>query len=308
VTESNGPRVRNFGASRRAWERLQFLATANGWPARVAQRLVGPYSVRCERCEVTLPGSPETPPLRIAFASDFHAGPTTHPDLLLAARDQLAAAEPDVLLLGGDYVCLDERFINPLAEMLGSVPAPLGSFAVLGNHDLWTDYRHIEKKLARAGIEVVTNRSVALPRPFENVYVCGLDDHMSGSPHARAALEEADGVRIVLMHAPSGLLDLAGERFELAFSGHVHGGQIALPGGRPLIVPPGRLSRRFSHGVHRLYEGGTLVVSRGVGCSTLPFRANSPPEITVCEVRFEANVGEPHRAPQRPGRHVVAPA
>jgi uncharacterized protein len=287
VMDRAEPRVRNFGFSRRAWERIQFLVTSNGWPARLAQRFGGASAVHVESHAVRADGPPDAPPLRIAFASDFHAGPTTHPALLRAAYDALRAAEPDVLLLGGDFVCLDARYVNPLAEMLGEVPAPYGRFAVFGNHDLWTDYRHLERQLARSGVQLLTNRNVRLAEPFAHVSVCGLDDHMCGHPDGAAALQGADGVRIVLMHAPSGLLDLRGAEFDLAFSGHVHGGQIALPNGRPIVVPPGKLSRRFSHGAHRLWNGGTLIVSRGVGCSTVPFRANSPPEIVLCELRCE---------------------
>jgi hypothetical protein len=99
------PRVRNFGFSRRAWERIQFLVTSNGWPARLAQRFGGASAVHVESHTVRADGPPDAPPLRIAFASDFHAGPTTHPALLRAACDALRAAEPDTrfwFLLGED--------------------------------------------------------------------------------------------------------------------------------------------------------------------------------------------------------------
>lgn len=237
-----------------------------------------------EEHQARLP-APLPRPLRIAFASDFHAGPTTHPDLLADACGVLARLQADVLLLGGDFVCLDARYVDSLAERLGSLPAPLGRFAVLGNHDLWVDYRHIERRLERVGIELLCNRNVRLPPPFEDLWICGLDDHWSGRPDARAALAGADGVRILLMHQPSGLLDLAGERVEVAFCGHTHGGQLALPGGFPLVLPHGRLSRRYSRGAHPLGPGGTLFVSRGIGCSTLPLRAFSSPDVLLCTLR-----------------------
>src|SRR5690606_16554741 len=189
---------------------------------------------------------------------------------------------PDALLLGGDFVCLRARHVDELAERLSGIEAPLGRYAVLGNHDLWTDYHHIERRLEAAGIELLTNRNARLPAPFDHVWLCGLDDHSHGSPDGVAALRGADGVRVVLMHAPSGLLDLDGARFDLALCGHTHGGQIALPGGRPIVVPEGALSRRFARGVHRLEVGGTIVVSRGVGCSTVPWRAHAHPDVVLC--------------------------
>ena len=68
------------------------------------------------------------------------------------------------------------------------------------------------------------------------------------SEREAAALSGADGIRVVLMHAPSGLLDLGAKHFDLALCGDTHGGQLALPGGVPIVVPHGRLSRRYSRG------------------------------------------------------------
>jgi predicted MPP superfamily phosphohydrolase len=255
--------------------------TASGWPARVARALRGISEISVQRYELpVLP--PAASALRIAFASDFHAGPTTIPEVLAAACAALVARAPDVILLGGDYVTLDARNIDPLAEMLTSVTAPLGCYAVLGNHDVWVDYRYIERKLERAGIEMITNCNVRLAAPVDDVWVCGLDDHSSGTPDARAAFAHASGTRILLMHEPSGILDIGDERFDVALCGHTHGGQIALPGGYPIVVPQGRLSRKYSRGRYDLSSGGTLIVSRGVGCSTLPFRVCAPPEIVEC--------------------------
>lgn len=277
-------RVRNYTPLHKSWDRLQALLTRSGWPARLAQRFAGPAGVSVEEHEVALSGH-FSRPLRIGFASDFHAGPTTHAEVLSEACAALTRSQPDVLLLGGDFVCLDARHIDILAEKLAAIPSPLGRFAVLGNHDLWVDYGYIERRLESVGIEVLCNRNVALPSPFEHVWICGLDDHWTGRPDGHAAMRGADGVRVVLMHQPSGLLDLAGERFDIAFCGHTHGGQIALPGGFPLILPHGKLSRRYSQGVHRLANNRTLLVSRGVGCSTIPFRSFSSPEVLLCTLR-----------------------
>jgi uncharacterized protein len=276
-------RVRNFSAGRRAWEHFQALATTGGWPARLARILGEPTHVVVEQYQVEVPGT-STQALRLAFASDFHAGPTTHPELLASSCETLARVAPDVLLLGGDFVCLRAQHVDSLAERLGNVPAPLGRYAVLGNHDLWTDFRYIERRLEAAGVQLLTNRNVRLPPPYGHIWLCGLDDHSNGRPDGAAAMRGADGVRIVLMHAPSGLLDLDGERFDLGFCGHTHGGQIALPGGHPIVVPRGALSRRYARGAHQLVSGGTLLVSRGIGCSTLPFRVYSAPEVIVCTV------------------------
>ncbi len=105
-----------------------------------------------------------------------------------------------------------------------------------------------------------------------------------GAPDAGAAFAAAAPVRIVLMHAPSGLLDVGAHPFAVALCGHTHGGQIALPNGWPVLTACGPLSRRYTAGRYALDEGRTLLVSRGVGYTALPIRLNAPPSITLCTI------------------------
>jgi predicted MPP superfamily phosphohydrolase len=204
----------------------------------------------------------------------------------------LRAASPDVLVLGGDFVTLVPTEIDWLARELGSIPAAYGRYAVLGNHDWWSDTPYIVRRLEEAGIQVLTNRNVRLDRPFDRIWICGIDDHWSGSPDATAAMNGASGIRILLMHSPSGLLDLGGERFDLALCGHTHGGQLALPGGTPIVVPHGRLSRRYSRGRFQLEEDRTLIVSVGLGCVVLPLRVFAQPEIVICDLTTTARLSD----------------
>ena len=124
-------------ARRRDWQRMQELLTLGHWPARLAHLLggQGPVGVSRERFELTAPVAQR--PLPVAFASDFHAGPCTHPRVLDSACRALAALEAPLLLLAGDFVCVSSRDIRELAPRLADIPAPLGKFAVLGNHDYW---------------------------------------------------------------------------------------------------------------------------------------------------------------------------
>ncbi len=223
-------------------------------------------------------------PLTIGYASDFHAGPTTDPDVLHSAVSALLAAEPDVVLLGGDFVNFRPSEVDPLALELKRLAARHRCFAVLGNHDWLADPQYIVRRLEEQGIEVLTNRNARLDPPFDQVWICGLDDHWYGRPHADLTFAGAEGARIVLMHAPSGLLDIGEHRFDLALCGHTHGGQIALPGGRPVILPNGALSRQYPRGRFDLADGGTLIVSLGVGCALLPLRIHADAEVVVCTV------------------------
>ncbi len=273
-------RGRHYTKIRERVEDALRLLYGQGWPGALAYRFGVQGRLRVHEHAVAARGVGARP-LRVGFASDLHAGPTTDPRVHDEAAEALGAARLDVLLLGGDYVFLHAHGIERLAARLGRIPAPHGRFAVLGNHDLWADDRRITRALEREGIEVLVNRSVRLAPPFDAVTVLGLDEPWCGAPDASATFRDAGEVRLLLMHAPSGLLHVEERRFDVAFCGHTHGGQLALPGGRPIVVP-GPLSRRFPHGRFDVGASRTLLVSRGVGGVEVPFRTFADPDVLVC--------------------------
>jgi len=258
-----------------------------GWPSRLARPigLQGRFGVATHH--FPLPGrEPDRPPLRVAFASDFHASPATAPSLVADACRALAAARPDLLLLGGDFVSFHARHIGALVRGLAAVEAPLGKLAVLGNHDLIGDDAYIVRQLAAAGVHTLVNGNERLPAPHDDVWVCGLDDYGQGTPDADSAFAGADGVRLLLMHSPDGLAAAGDRRWAVGFCGHVHGGQFLLPGGRILITHRTPYSKRYIRGgVVELPApgGGTrpLLVSRGIGQGNLPLRRGADPQVHV---------------------------
>jgi len=254
------------------------------WPGRLVRTLGMQRGVRVRRDRVVPRRWPAgARPLRIAFASDLHAGPTTHPSVLDDAFAALASVEADVLLLGGDYVFLSADRIAEVARRLARLPRPrFGVYAVMGNHDLWADDAAIAAALSSAGAHVLVNERVALPAPFDHVALVGLDDPWTGI-RANPPFRDDDRVRVVLVHAPEAMLYLGDSPFELALCGHTHGGHIALPGGVPILVP-GPASRRFAHGRYDLPGERTLIVSRGVGSTEVALRLNADPDILVVEL------------------------
>jgi predicted MPP superfamily phosphohydrolase len=217
-------------------------------------------------------------PLRIAFASDFHAGATTHHRVLEEACQAIAAEKPDLLLLGGDFVTTRAGYIDQLAPLLAAIPAPLGKFGVFGNHDMRANRVVLSTALEAAGVQMLVNETVMLPEPYGDVALIGLDDPIWGTPKYPDAPDAH--VRIVLMHAPDGLITVGDRHFDLALCGHTHGGQITLAGLRPYL-PHGKLSREYAGGLYRLGDDGdrALIVSHGVGCSTVPVRIGAPAQI-----------------------------
>ena len=280
---------------RNATERTLNALLLDGRVARLSYRLGGLGRMRVTRHEVVLDKALPRP-LRIGFASDFHAGPTTHPALFDDLRAAIERERPDVLLLGGDYVSFDAAYIDALRGFLEGVSAPLGTYAVIGNHDIWNGRAPVEAVLRAAGIDVLVNGSRRLPAPFGMVGICGIDDPWTGKPSVEAAFADAagseDSVKIFLTHSPDGVVLLDGRRFDAAFAGHTHGGQIASPGGRPLFRPSGPASRDFSYGRYEIPENGPLFVSCGVGCSGIPLRLNADPELVICTLTSQRKPAE----------------
>ena len=227
--------------------------------------------------------------LRAGFMTDFHGGaPHAGTDAIERWVARMNAQRPDVVLLGGDFV--DAHFLfggrldpEPIAERLAALDAPLGSIAVLGNHD-WRQFGvRMWSALTAVGIHVLENDAVALADPRGTFYVAGLADLRSRRPDAIAALGRVPPGEPVLMlaHDPD-LFPLIPERVSLTVAGHTHGGQVALPVVRRPFIPS-YYGERFARG--HIVEGGRhLVVGAGLGTSGAPVRLLAPPELLVLEL------------------------
>lgn len=222
--------------------------------------------------------------MRMAFASDLHAGKMTPTGTITAACEALMEASPDLILLGGDFVCSLAEEMELIVPILRRLRAPCGVYAVMGNHDHGADAVGITSQLEAVGIHVLCNRSVHLADPFSNVLLVGLDDHLGGQPCAAQAEWDASCATILLIHQPSGLLDAGDRPFDVALAGHTHGGQITLPGGLAPVAASGPLSRMYQAGRYALAKGQVLCVSVGVGQSLLPFRLGPRTEVLIVDL------------------------
>jgi predicted MPP superfamily phosphohydrolase len=153
--------------------------------------------------------------------------------------------------------------------------------AVLGNHDP-TD---MAGELEKLGFEVLLNSSTILKRGNEQIVVTGLDDvHRFFTPDALSALLEApEGFRITLVHSAEVADHAAAAGYALYISGHTHGGQICLPGGRPIVTH----LRRCRHAAVGTWNEGRMIgyTSRGLGVGNVPLRFNCPGEVSVITLR-----------------------
>lgn len=256
-------------------------AYRGNWPARLVRAAGMQRRVRVVHHRIATPRWPSSaPPMRVAFASDLHAGPTTHPSIFDEAFARLAEANADLVLLGGDYVFLNADRIDEIAKRLATLRAPLGIYGVMGNHDLWADDAAIARSLEGAGARMLVNERVEVA---PHVTLVGVDDPWTGLVPARPLFRADDAFRLVLVHAPEVMLLLRDDPFDLALCGHTHGGHVALPGNVPVLVP-GPLSRTFAHGRHDVSDGRTLIVSRGIGSTEVALRTFADPDILVVDV------------------------
>jgi predicted MPP superfamily phosphohydrolase len=200
------------------------------------------------------------------------------------AAAALAAEAPDLVALTGDFVSYDHA-IEELAETLAplaAAPAPLGMFAVPGNHDYWEGLPAIRRALAPLGIEFLMNARRTLRRGGADLVLVGVDDQWNGQPDLAAALDGAprDAFTLLLAHCPD-MADEAAERgVSLQLSGHTHGGHVRLPVLGALCLP--RHGWRYPAG-HEHVGATQVYVSRGIG--GLPLRLGCPPEATIITLR-----------------------
>ena|SRR5665213_1677877 len=230
---------------------------------------------------------PDLPPAfdgyRILHLSDTHLD--CLPELSAVAGRLLAGVQVDLLALTGDVQGHHRAPINasitPLAELLEAVRVNDRRLAVLGNHDP----ADMAEALERLGFEVLINRSTTLAKGDQHIVVTGLDDvHRFFTPDALRALSEtSEGFRIALVHSAEVADYAAVAKYALYLSGHTHGGQICLPGGRPIVT---RLLRCRHAGVGTWSEGSMIgYTSRGLGVGDVPLRFNCRGEVSIITLR-----------------------
>ncbi|MEA2411906.1 MAG: uncharacterized protein QOC77_2467 [Thermoleophilaceae bacterium] len=229
--------------------------------------------------------------LTVALVSDLHTGaPHVNLDRIV---DKVNGARPDLIALVGDYADPSVPFGEPVApervaEALGRLHAPLGSFAVLGNHD-WRRYgERVPRALREAGIEVLENDAVALEHQGAVLWVAGLADmrERNADPTVALAMVPASQALIVLTHDPDMFPQLRG-RAAVTLAGHTHGGQIGLPLLRRVAAPT---KHGYTGGEVR-EGGGYMYVSRGIGTTGLPIRLAAPPEIALLTLCVSVSAG-----------------
>jgi predicted MPP superfamily phosphohydrolase len=261
--------------------RLAHQALRPTWPLKWAARRA--LRLELTELELSLPDLPaDFDGYRILHLTDLHLDNIA--DTAAAAAECIAEIESDLCVITGDIRDNIHAPLTLLLERLGHVVSAVsprdGVLGILGNHDSAAMVPPMEI----LGIRVLLNETVTLCRGTDVLHVTGLDDvHRFHTEAAPEALEAApDGFCIALVHSPE-IADQAAARHRFYLTGHTHGGQICLPGRRPLATGLKR-HRDLASGVWR-YGEMVGYTSRGIGACVLPFRMNCPGEVTLVTLR-----------------------
>jgi hypothetical protein len=224
----------------------------------------------------------------IALLSDFHFEPyfSVHP--LHAAIPLVNGLRPELIVLTGDFVSVpltgeDAKgalAAEPCAKLLRQMTAPHGLWAVMGNHDFYTDQEHVTRTLQAEGIQVLNNQSAAIERDGARFWLSGVKDVISEAADLTETLRGVPrGEPVVLLaHEPDFADEASKFPIDLQLSGHSHGGQVRLPLLPPLYLP--EMAKKYVLGT---YQVGPLPLytNAGLGTVGVPLRLNCPPEITL---------------------------
>jgi uncharacterized protein len=241
------------------------------------------------------------PPLRIVVMTDIHAVEPWMPAARIGRLVETAnGLGGDIIVLLGDFVeAMPEKFrtgevpIAAWASELGKLKAPLGVFAVLGNHDWYDDERKIKAGLRQVGIPVLENKALKIDKGQRRFWLAGLGDQLA-RPYGWADQRGADDLPatlrqmgrdhdpvVLLVHEPDIFVKVP-PRVAVTLAGHTHGGQVCLPLiGRPIV--PSDYGQRFAYG-HIVEDGRHMIVCAGLGMTGVPIRFGVPPEIAIVTV------------------------
>lgn len=251
--------------------------------------------------EVVIPGLPDSfKGIRIVQLSDFHlAGFYNNPEYISKVVNKVNRLQPDLILFTGDMIHNFSEELDPFTGILGELRAPLGKFAVLGNHDYghyfgWNsgaeeeaNLERVKEQVRNSGFDLLLNEHRTVSLDGHSIEILGVEN-WGKPPFPRKgdlsmALEgtSPERVKILLSHDPSHWdLQVKGkEKIELTLSGHTHGMQFGFEIGN-FRWSPSRWAYKQWAGLYR-ENGQYLYVNRGLGFTGFPGRVGIRPEITL---------------------------
>jgi len=266
--------------------------------------------LRVTRYKLSPPNWPRGLTLKIVALADIHAcNPWMSAKRIGRICAQANGLGGDMIVLLGDYVSGMDLVSSHVesgewSKSLATLEAPLGVHAIFGNHDYWEDKTFQQngggetfghRALKSVGIPIYDNRALFMEKEGQGFWLAGLADQVAllpGRQYGRNRLTGLDDLPgtldqvtnddpIILMAHEPDIFPTVPDRVALTLCGHTHGGQVRLFGYSPVV--PSRFGNRYAYG-HVVEQNRNMIISAGLGCSILPVRFGSPPEIVVVDL------------------------
>lgn len=196
---------------------------------------------------------------------------------------RVECTSPDMIVITGDLIDRNRTNLDVAMELIEAIVDLAPVYYVSGNHEHQSGcFEELAECLTKAGVKVMNNGKTVIQRDGDTMVLMGLTDKRA-NPYYRSILHmlcegHEDAFKILLSHRPELFEEYAEENIDLVCSGHAHGGQIRLPGVGGIFAPNQGFFPTYTAGMYR--KGKTaMVVSRGLGNSTFPFRIGNRPEL-----------------------------
>lgn len=223
---------------------------------------------------------------RIAHISDLHDATFGEQQEKLVKK--MRATNPDIIFITGDVVDSNRYDLQQSLHAVRQFVTIADVYYVIGNHEVALNkVDEIYEAMRNLGVHVLANESVILDRNGEYITIAGIEDPLNGletDNMIEVALHDVpEHFTLLLAHRPEYFDSYVEHEIDMTFSGHAHGGQIRIPGVGGLIAPGQGMFPQFTAGTYK-ENATTLVVSRGLGNSVVPFRIFNLPEIVVVQL------------------------
>ncbi|MBR5127348.1 MAG: metallophosphoesterase [Roseburia sp.] len=255
--------------------------------------VVTPFEVESEELPESFDG------YRIVQVSDLHNDEFGKDNEKLLAI--IKEAKPDIIAITGDLLDSRRTSVEKALNFVTKAAQIAPCYYVTGNHEsrMKEEYEQLEKAMISAGVIVLRNEKVVLEKEGEQITIVGLDDPRFVIATDRVPKMEAviggvlEGIledvpeemfTLLLSHRPEMFAMYCNQGVDVVLSGHVHGGQVRIPYIGGIIGPGQGILPDYDAGIY-MADGTTMVLSRGLGQSIIPFRVNNPPELVVVTLK-----------------------
>jgi len=235
---------------------------------------------------------------RIVFVSDIHHGAALSRERVKKLVERINGLHPDIVILGGDYISIEEKYIEPVFTELGKLKSNYGVFGVMGNHDYFVDGELSKEMMVRNGIKLCDNKSYWVKIGSDSIKIGGVDDPEGSDQELDSTIYDVQkkDFCILISHRPEYIKNIIkSDLVDLTLSGHTHGGQVTFFGLWAPILPTenglwaslafNSESQKYSYGLFQRSPTMQSYITSGIGTRSPHLRFFRRPEIAVLELK-----------------------